>query len=74
VIFNQDEVATTFVSSTELSCSVTAAAAGSYPVEVQDAGGFSNSVQFTFTASTELSADSPATRPSRHQRSERDVR
>ena len=77
VLFNQNAIATTFVSSSQLTCSVTAAAAGSYPVEVHDSGGYSNTVQFTFTATAELSADSPspATRVSRqHQRSESDDR
>jgi IPT/TIG domain len=64
VIFNQAAVATTFVSATQLTCSVTAAAAGTYPVEVEDALGFSNTVQFVFTASTQLS-ESPAARPAR---------
>jgi hypothetical protein len=50
VIFNQNPVATTFVSATQLTCSVTAAAAGSYPVEVHDTGGYSNVANFTFTA------------------------
>jgi hypothetical protein len=50
VIFNQKTVATTFVSSSQLTCPVTAAAPGSYPVEVHDTGGYSNTVQFTFTA------------------------
>ncbi|SIO49795.1 IPT/TIG domain-containing protein [Bradyrhizobium erythrophlei] len=53
VIFNQNAVATTFVSSSQLTCSVTAAAAGSYPVEVHDSGGYSNVLQFTFTATAE---------------------
>jgi hypothetical protein len=72
VVFNQNAVATTFVSSSQLTCSVTAAAAGSYPVEVHDAGGYSNTVPFTFTATAELtSSESPAPpRASRHHRSE----
>jgi hypothetical protein len=75
VLVNQNAVATTFVSSSQLTCSVTAAAAGSYPVEVHDTGGYSNTVQFTFTATAELSEDSPVTRPSRqHQRSKSDDR
>jgi hypothetical protein len=74
VIFNQNAVATTFVSATQLTCPVTAAAAGSYPLEVHDTGGYSNTVQFTFTATVELEASS-VTRPSRqHQRSGRDDR
>jgi hypothetical protein len=51
VLFNQNPVATTFVSATQLDCSLTAAAAGSYPVEVHD-NGYSNTVQFVFTATS----------------------
>ena len=70
VIFNQNAVATTFVSASQLTCEVTATAAGTYPVDVQDVGGFSNTAQFTFTAAAETS-ESLMTRPSRqHQRSE----
>jgi hypothetical protein len=59
VLFNQNAVATTFVSASQLTCSVTAAAAGSYPVEVHDTGGYSNTVQFTFTATAR--EESPVT-------------
>ena len=57
VIFNQNAVATTFVTAVKLTCPVTAAAAGSYPVEVHDAGGYSNTVQFTFTATAALAKE-----------------
>jgi IPT/TIG domain len=67
VIFNQNAVATVFVSATHLTCSVTAADAGTYPVEVEDAGGFSNTVQFTFTATAELSQSSARPARRNHQ-------
>jgi hypothetical protein len=70
VIFNQNAVATTFASSSQLTCSITAAAPGSYPVEVHDHGGYSNAVNFSFTASTQMSNEASAPRSSRHQRSE----
>lgn len=60
IIFNQNAVPTTFVSSSQLTCSVTAAAPGSYPVEVHDSGGYSNTTPFTFTATATLSSDAPA--------------
>jgi hypothetical protein len=59
VIFNQNAVATTFVSASQLTCSVTAGGPGTYPVEVHDAGGYSNAVQFTFTATAQLETRSP---------------
>jgi IPT/TIG domain len=52
--FNANAIATTYTSATALGCSITAAEAGnapgSFPLRVEDKGGYSNTVQFTFTA------------------------
>lgn len=60
VIFNQTAAATTFTSSSQIACSGITAPVGSYPLEVHDAGGYSNTVQFTITATTELLSENHA--------------
>jgi IPT/TIG domain len=74
VIFNQNALATTFVSSSQLTCSVPAASVGAHPLEVHDAGGYSNTVQFTFTAVVREASPEPrpaSARQQHHNRSEK---
>ena len=68
-------VPTTFTSATQLSCSITAAEAGNQAgilqVRVEDYHGFSNTLNFTMTATATFEADedNPQARPpSRQQR------
>jgi hypothetical protein len=60
-------IPTTYTSATQLSCSITAAQAGNSPgilqVRVEDTGGFSNTLQFTVTATAALEADTAAEQP-----------
>ena len=72
VFCNQNQIAAVFSSATLVNCTITAAAVGSapgtYPVLVEDVGGFSNTVTFAVTATMVLAAEEES-KPHRSRRS-----